>query len=139
MSGDTQDCKKKKDEFPRKGSSGSGSTPAYSVQARYMFGEPQEVNGVFYHKEWKTIRFDVAKVGVPSGFTAHEEAARLGLLDYAAAQALRWWFHASLGATGACSFETRILKHLVTHSYEDTILNAYDLIRDRGAVRPDHD
>lgn len=121
--------------FPKKGSSGSGMTPCYSVEARTS-GKPRVVNGMMLHEGWERIRFDKVEPplnGVPTRLLCHD-AESLGLVDYAAAQALRWWFHAAAGFAGP---ETRIVKHQVTHSYEETIVGVYHEIGDIEAVRPD--
>jgi hypothetical protein len=113
-------------EFPKKGSRGSGSEPCYSVEARYTYPEPKLISGVIYHKEWKRVPFEQAKVGVPSG--VHSSAViDKNLLSYKAAQALRWWFHAGLGYDDIC-FETRIVKHVITHSYSEEIVSASDYV-----------
>ena len=123
--------------FPQQGSSGSCTTPCYSVQARYTYMEPKEVGGVIYHKDWRTVPFEKSQVGVPNN--THSDAANnLGLLSYQSAQALRWWFHASLGYGDLC-FETRILKHVVKHSYSEEIVGAFDHVggENRSNLMPD--
>lgn len=123
--------------FPQKGNSGSGTTPCYSVQARYVADEPKQIGEVIYHKDWKTLRFESSKVGVPQGICdPYCQAARMGLLSYAAAQALRWWFHASVDPHGGLCFETRILKHIVEDSYSEMVVGAYEEVADMGAIMP---
>jgi len=126
-------------EFPKKQSSSSGTTPAYSVEARVNFREPKEVGGVIFHKEWKRVTFEEAKVGVPNQIFCNR-AKELGLLSYSAAQALRWWFHASL-VFDSVFFETRILKHVITYSQSEEVVGAFDLIgtEDRSSMMPDYD
>ena len=125
------------DNFPIKNSSRSGSIPCYSVQARCTRVEPKSINGVIYHKEWRTVPFEKGVFGVPNNIYS-SEALDLGLLSYQTAQALRWWFHSSLSYDDVC-FETRILKHVVTFSSSDEIVGAFDHVggENRSNLMPD--
>lgn len=113
-------------EFPKKGSSGGGKTPCYSVEARIPSGQPEQVGETIYHAEWRGVLFDKSVVGVPSNL--HCRAAEdLGLLSYEAANALRWWFHA---AAKSYVIQTRIVKHVIEHNYQETIVSAFGIVGD---------
>jgi hypothetical protein len=126
-----------------RGSSCSGSTFGYAVEARCSYIEPRQIGDVLLGTEWKRIPFAAAKCGVPIG--AEYEAPTLkmcGLLSYQAAQALRWWFHADaerepLG--GSLCLETRIVKYAIQYSYKTEAVSTHCVIggEDRSAIMPD--
>lgn len=118
------------DVFPRKGSSGSGQSPAYSVEARTSDGRPTTVNGQQFYGEWRTVRFEKFPIGVPVG--VGQEASRHGLVSWASAQALRWWFHAE--SPVATCLQTRIVKHLINHSYTEELVGAFDTVDSLSAL-----
>jgi len=126
------------DKFPRKGSSGGGSSPAYSVEARLTFGKPTKIGDTIFHKDWQRVNFTQAPdgFGVP-GDPMLKEAHDRGLLAYPQAQALRWWFHAQ--CRNNYGLETRILKHLITYSHQETIVGEFDHIGGESSnyCRPD--
>lgn len=61
-------------------------------------------------------------IGIPitnNPYTGDSYLLQFGLMNYQAAQALRWWFLANLEATQKYSgfgVETRLVKHRVTYS-----------------------
>jgi len=123
-----------REEFPREESRGSATEHAYSVEARYNNDHPKQIGDTIFYKEWKPLPFEKSKVGVPNDLMPGK-AKEMGLLSYQAAQALRWWFHASLSFDGIC-FETRILKHIVESSYSEKVVGAFDHITGAETLRP---
>jgi hypothetical protein len=121
-------------EFPRK--SHEGGTPClygYSVEARfggYTNGRSRRVNDDFIlTTTWQKIPFETGAVGVPAqnwGLDRH--LAVIGLMSYDAAQALRWWFLASLNTDyrGSLCVETRLVQHKVRVSWEATAIRECD-------------
>jgi hypothetical protein len=93
--------------------SGTGSAELYRVEARTTYHSPERVGGQLIDNNWRLVDFAKAPLGVPiRNFDAgaHEHC---GLLNYEAAEALRWWFlaaaHADIAA-GALCIETRLVK-----------------------------
>ena len=125
------------DVFPREDSRGSGSTTAYSVEARTTYFSPQKLGEIILDDKWRTIPFAKAKepIGVPNTLHCHH-AEQAGLMTWPAANALRWWLHA--GHDRFC-LETRIVKHKVTWSYSIKTESAHHVIsgEDRSSVMPD--
>ena len=120
---------------------GNGTFDAYSVEARYDYPEPIKVGEQTFTKEWKRVHFNEAAVGVPIGPRSNIHVLSLvGLTGYPAAQALRWWFHASIerGFGGLC-MDTRIVKHKVSYSYQAERETEHHLIggEDRSSILPD--
>lgn len=114
-------------EFPRKGSSQHGTETAWSVEARSFIKSPIACGDLLLGTEWSNVPFNRAPGGVPSGGLFFQ-GADMGLLTYAAAQALRWWFLAELRSnykdTGV---ETRLVRHEVKYSKECVAVAAGDL------------
>lgn len=128
------------DQFPKAGSSASGTHKAFSIEARYAFHTPKKFGDLLLDTRWRRVNYtDVPDgFGVPKG-TRHLFAAdQCGLLGYAAAQALRWWFHANadhyLGFS-AC-LETRIVVHEVKYSFNESAIDAGSLIQGREQFMP---
>lgn len=96
--------------------SGSGKETAYIVEARVR-GTPRELLGRILDGEWREMKFVEKEGGIPirTCGRAHEH----GLLDYPAAQALRWSLHAlaSFHWYAYNGLETRLVKHCLTHTY----------------------
>lgn len=116
------------DEFPSKGSSGSGTEIAYSVQARLAYHQPRQVCGHLLDLRWTTLYFEKSPIGVPvrAGSMAR---GHCGLLSYQAAQALRWWFLAQAELEFSClCLETRLVEHRVEYSYSATAARAGAII-----------
>lgn len=127
-------------EFPKKGQSGHGSTAGYSVEARHTSGDHAVIAGVVYTKEWKRLHPEQAPIGVPAHGRFETWLGQCGLMSYPAAQAIRWWFHAIAEQEfkNIC-LETRIVKHQVKYSYEETSTSEHALIggEDRSNCYPD--
>lgn len=129
-------------EFPRKpGTSGSGTTHAYSVEARYMFSTPKKFGDTLLDQRWQRLHFVPSHIGVPDGPAWNHGPRACGLLGYSAAQALRWWFHAvaDTDMMGGLCLETRIIKHAVQYSHSETAESAHMVIsgEDRSNCIPD--
>lgn len=111
-------------EFPKKGASHNGDTIGYTVEVRYSYHQPQMVAGMLLGKEWQRLSVEKAMppFGVPISAPWNSAIfGMLGLYDYPAAQALRWWFHANAhaGSLGAICLESRIVAHRVRYSMSE--------------------
>jgi len=120
-------------------SSQSGTCEGYSVEARSAFTSAEVINGQLFDERWSMVRFnDNSPIGVPRGPVWSERwLAACGLYDYAAAQSLRWWFHAQ-SAHKLC-LETRLVKHTITYSVDSKRISEHVLItgEDRSSMMPD--
>jgi hypothetical protein len=132
-------------EFPRKGASHNGTSEGYSIEVRYTGHRPQEVCGMILGKEWQPLKVLQTQqpFGVPIARPWNERIfGMLGLYDYAAAQAMRWWFHANAEATpaaGAMGVESRLVAHKVQFSVSEEAIYAHQYIsaEDRSNCKPD--
>lgn len=122
------------DTFPKKGSNASGTQQGYMVEARLAYPEPKMVAGHLLDLRWKKLTFDPAKGGVPIGRGWPEYC---GLMNYQAAQALRWWFiaEAERDYMSGC-LETRLVKHRLVYSWSIEAIGASDLVSDRSNIMP---
>lgn len=134
----------KESEYPSPAGSGSRTMDGYKVSARYCSDTPMELCGQLFDNRWQIVQFDKAPLGVP---IADPYSARIlgerGLLGYAAAQALRWWFHANAEALrigGGLCLETKLVKHTISASFECVAMSEHELIGggDRSNCMPDH-
>lgn len=130
-----------KAEFPKKGASGHGTTVGFTVEARHTAGDHVVIAGVVYTGKWKRLHPDKASIGVPAHGMFEPWLSQCGLMNYPAAQAIRWWFHAIAEAElrNIC-LETRIVKHQVKYSYEETSVSEHAFIgkEDRSNSMPDY-
>lgn len=127
------------DYKPNKGS-GSGTETAYTVEARYNYPDPSMIGVQIFDNKWRTVNFDKSQIGIPQCSDYAKYTKEHGMYGYQAAQALRWWFvaAASMIHKDIC-LETRIVKHVIEHSYSITAVSAHDLIgnEDRSGMIPD--
>ncbi|MBR8182114.1 hypothetical protein KDW54_06850 [Burkholderia ambifaria] len=129
-------------EFPKSGQSGNGRTTGYSVEARFVTTSQDHVviNGVIYTDRWKRVHVDQGPVGVPPHGRFESWLDQCLLMNYPAAQAIRWWFHALAEADfhNIC-LETRIVKHEVEYSYKERAVSEHALVggEDRSNIMPD--
>lgn len=129
------------DTFPSKGTNGSGTDSAFSVQARMAYWEPKEICGHLLDTRWRTIHFQQSPIGVPTQARYCPWGASLqGLMTYQAAEALRWWFMAQAAHSfDHLCLETRIVKHKVTYSFSEEAVGAGAVVnspRDNIAITP---
>jgi hypothetical protein len=128
-------------EFPHVVRSGSGSGgEGYYVQARYMYSEAVVICGQLFDKRWKRVSFEPSTAGVPV-HRPYDVAKHLTeLMDYAAANALRWWFvaNATLTNNDIC-LETRLVACRIKYSYEATADMAIEAFAFRGRPVEDDD
>lgn len=119
----------------------TANTFGYYVEARFPY-RPVTFAGVALGDKWTRLHFhDGSAVGVPIGASFEEPILKMvGLLSYPAAQALRWWFHATANLEGgAFGLETRIVKCAISYSYEVTKQSEHLVIggEDRSSIMPD--
>lgn len=123
-------------EFPKKGSNGTATQTSWSVEARHCFSDPVQIGKQLFDERWRTVQFNDADFGVP----VRERDRAQGYFNYAAAQALRWWFHATAEITGGgICLETRLVKHITKSHFECEAVSAHCLItgEDRSNIMPD--
>lgn len=107
---------------------GSGSDVGWSVEARFAYYEPMTIAGMMLDDRWRTIYFNESSpIGVPRGSRhATPLLQQCGLYDYAAAQALRWWFIAQARVTNDhFCVETRLIEHSIEYNYKHTAKKAH--------------
>lgn len=142
---------KLEDDYKTDRGTGSGTEIGYSVQARSTSGSTL-IRGQIFGPAWTTVEFSTRddNNGVPSpgGFDLSGQLSNHGLLSYASAQAIRWWFHAEsedsqhklsiakdirqIGwglDTSSIGIETRLVKHEVKYSYT-TAVSAHEEVKD---------
>jgi hypothetical protein len=125
-------------EFPKDGSSGTGTDTMYSVEARFMHYTPKAFGEQLFDQRWQTVQFDKGYPGVPLSYTFDANATRSGLMTYACAEAMRWWFIAALEAHAVCGslcWETRIVTHEVSYSHKNKAISAFGIVT--GGRRPE--
>lgn len=128
------------DGYTRDGSSGTGTEIAYTVEARNNYIDPRQVGGQIFDNRWRRVIFHRDVIGVPQCDRHNRHTREHGMLGYQAAQALRWWVHATAEAERmAICLETRIIKHTIEYSYKITAVSAHEMIggEDRSNYMPD--
>lgn len=120
----------------------SGTTHGYRVEAMYDYPEPLTVGEQIFTRDWKIVSFNRGACGVPIGPRFELpwlESAHC--VSYQAAQALRWWLHATVGAEGlrGLCLRSRIVKYAIKYSMEATRVSEHQEIGgdDRGNLLPD--
>jgi hypothetical protein len=97
----------------------------YQVQARYMGLEPKDFGGTILDQRWKTLHFERSPIGVPAAREFEWYLSAASLMNFEAAQTLRWWFLADCIAKdfgGRLCVETRLVSFKITASYESKAL-----------------
>lgn len=74
---------------------GGGTMEGCTVEARVLGREPASIAGQLFDDRWRPVRFALGEVGVPSVPSFCKKLGEHNLLGKSAAQALRWWLHAS--------------------------------------------
>jgi hypothetical protein len=122
------------DVWPKDASSGSGGHVGYTVEARIAYNTPETVAGTVLDTRWRPINFTQAAQGVRERAGSPFDVATYGLHNWAAAQALRWWFHAEaeLQRHGSFCLETRIVAHQVSFYYSVKATGAHAEIGGNG-------
>lgn len=127
------------------GGKGSGTERCWVVQARCSKGcGPKQIVGatcgmgknVLTDAKWETLHFPRGAGGVPMG-PPYAKYIHHDYLDYAAAQALRWWFIAEQG--GLSFLETRLVEMEFKYTYSAEPVRAACLIssEERQDIMPD--
>ena len=133
------------DGYSKGGGSGQAAETAYTVEARINYLHPAFVAGQIFDIRWSRVHFEknaANGVGVPNAPSHKRATLEHNLLDYAAAQALRWWLHATaLAAEDANAYclETRLVSHKITTSYSIEAIEAHEHIHgeNRSNIIPD--
>lgn len=102
-------------------SKGSSTSMGYTVEARFFMRESEKIRQKIYDEQWRQVEFDLSANSIPMSPVHHRELLEHGLFSYAAAQALRWWFHAQAEiecAGGAPGLQTRLVEHRLTLAHE---------------------
>lgn len=129
-------------DLPKKGSSHNGTETAWSVEGRCIGSEPGRFGGQLFDNRWRRVEFQRGDgFGVPDGPSFYVASRALRLYGYSAAQALRWWLHATadVDILGAFGLETRLVRHTIRCSYseEEVQRTAYIGGEDRSNILPD--
>jgi hypothetical protein len=127
-------------EFPKQFSTGSEKTHGYTVEAKSLSGDPIQIGDLTLGNKWERIPFSRSPIGVPNCAPYEGALQYTALLNYPAAQALRWWFHAEAHkGAGWLSLLTRIVRHEVQMTHKVTAISAHCEIggEDRSALTPD--
>lgn len=101
-----------------------------------MYGTPTTIGDTVFDKEWRRVDFQGSTLGVPSRI----EQDFPGTYDYAAAQALRYWWIANLSAvrvTGSLCIETRLVEYHCERSHTQTAVAYIDPLDARGELPGD--
>ncbi|MDO8473560.1 MAG: hypothetical protein Q7T05_07065 [Dehalococcoidia bacterium] len=103
----------------------SGRTIGYMVEGRCTAAVPYQVGTQLFDTRWQEVRTTDGdgRVGVPPAFFEGPWLRQCNLHGYAAAQALRWWWHSIAAAEcgkfstwGSNSLESRLVAYEVTYS-----------------------
>jgi len=118
-------------EFPRKGSSHSGTDVAYTAEfspkvnmngPNVRFGKPY-IEGEWYRVETVVVP---AEYGVPCKKVIPGYELK-GFFEKAGAEAMRWMFLARRDElVSGMFFETRIVRHEIKYNYEETAVGVED-------------
>lgn len=116
-------------------SSANGTDTGWTVEARLAYHEPRIVAGMPLDDRWRIVHFnDKSPIGVPRA-SPWSVLHLCSLYEYAAAQALRWWFIAEAQRSeigGALCLQTRLCSHRVEYSYSSKPDKAAEHIDGRG-------
>ncbi len=102
-------------------SQGSLTSTGYTVEARFFMRDAEMIRQQLYDGQWRKVEFEQFIVGSPPIDSYQRELLEHGLFSYAAAQSLRWWFHAQAEIEcvgGAPGLQTRLVQHRVTLAHE---------------------
>ena len=102
-------------------STANGTITGYRVEAMHDYHEPLTIGDQTFTREWKIVEFSPGACGVPVGARYYQPWLSAGqCVSYQAAQALRWWLHASAEADGggALCLRSRIVKFAIKYSFE---------------------
>ena len=117
------------DGYENRQSQGSSTRPGYTVEARLDLLSPVNIGRQTFDKKWRQVEFDQSAIRVPMSHVHHRELLEHGLFSYAAAQALRWWFHAQaeIECFGAShGLQTRLVLHQLTLEHEISAIGVVD-------------
>jgi hypothetical protein len=121
-------------------SSGEIRKTGYRPEVRTSYGSPTLVNGTIVDSAWRTIKFDLRNdtLGIPIGYF-DANMKEHGLLGYAQAEAIRWWFIAQADAeqmAGSLYLETRLQAYDLVLTHKITPKDAIGAIDSRGRPMP---
>lgn len=129
-------------DYTRERGNGSGTETAYTVEARFNYHAPIMIAGQIFDDRWRRVNFQHGKVGVPAASPFDRHTIEHGLLGYAAAQALRWWLHATADAQSmgcALCLESRLVEHRISYTHKIEAIAAHGYVggEDRSNCIPD--
>jgi hypothetical protein len=117
-------------------SNGQSRSKGYRPEVRTSYHRPGLHCGQIVDSEWRPIEYATRQdqSGVPNGYF-DKKLAEHGLLSFASAQAIRWWFVANAEAeraAGALSLETRLQKYELVIDHKVTPGDAISALDCRG-------
>jgi len=117
-------------------SNGLSRSTGYRPEVRTSYFQPGLHCGQIVDSEWRPIQYETRKdqIGVPNGYF-DQKLSEHGLLSFASAQAIRWWFVANAEAeraTGALCLETRLQKYELVIEHKVTAGEAIHALDCRG-------
>jgi hypothetical protein len=121
-------------------SSGETRMTGYRPEVRTSYHTPSLVAGQIVDSEWRPISYKTGEgiLGIPHGYF-DKQLSEQGLLGYAAAEAIRWWFMAAAEAErplGALYLETRLQSYSVVLTHKVTPKEVVGALDCRGKALP---
>ncbi len=110
-------------------SQGSLTSTGYTVEARFFMRDAEMIRQQLYDGQWRKVEFNLSANSIPMSPVHHRELLEHGLFSYAAAQSLRWWFHAQAEIEcvgGAPGLQTRLVQHRLTCTHEVKSIGVVD-------------
>lgn len=110
-------------------SQGSLTSTGYTVEARFFMRDAEMIRQQLYDGQWRKVEFNLSANSIPMSPVHHRELLEHGLFSYAAAQSLRWWFHAQAEIEcvgGAPGLQTRLVQHRLTLEHDVTAIGVID-------------
>lgn len=127
-------------EFPQSNLEYANRLNVYYVDARWLGDDPIEIGGMLFYENWKRIRPTASGLLIPirNQNIGKYISASLGLLNYSAAEALRWNFCIECERKSEDKYDfplqTRIVKTKIEFSVSETSISSHKLI-DHGFNR----
>lgn len=111
----------------------------YSVEARCALDQPVAIGDSIYSNKWQRVEFSEGTFGVPIRGKFDDDLNVTGLMRYAGAQALRWWFIACCDRTReGIGIETRLVRHKINLSWSSEGVEAIEATDGMTVIRNEH-